>query len=702
MEMQKSHRQADILFAEHSVSVSLSQPASACLKLQVFCGSLRRQLFSMAHVCNRFSPFLFCVEDIRIKATRLSSGQDDVDCWEWVRLIRTFRGTKWINMASDHSTNIMLALKSSERWRENVLPSLHKLSIREPEPGCAPLRRAVVPFMRSRWLSGHFVAVEYERPSNNELIGPFSQHMMFETLSDDVLLNIFRYYLDASPRFWPTLTHVCQRWRQIVFTSPLGLDLRLYCTYGTPVLKTLDCWPALPTIVHYGGSPTLDPPTPEDEGNIVAALKRSDCVCSIGLTITTSLLAKLCVIEKPFSTLEELVLLSMDNVQLTLPSTLTWGTRLRSLHSTRIAFPALPQLLSSSENLVNLQLHEIPSSGYMSPKALANALSGTTQLQSLSLHFLSPSSRPSHVGISPLPGERIGLPALSRFKFQGTSEYLNDLVTRIDASRLGDIEVRFFNQLIFHISQLSCFINRIEMQKSCRRAEILSSEHSITITITQLEDHAPSHAHFTQLEVRPSARLTLQISCEQLDWQLSSMAQICDQLSSSGFLLGVGDLRINMTQSSSGQDDADSEHWPELIHTFSGVEELSLAGELTTKILRALGAADQGTSLLPALKYLGIQGPASGALRAAIRSFVTLPQHSDQCINVEYTGADSRKTKIQPISTVLGLQKVHNNRSASPTKGQDLDRYWYEVECESERDLLSGSDSPPSSLSPDV
>src|SRR6266702_6066951 len=147
-------------------------------------------------------------------------------------------------------------------------------------------------------------------------------------LPDDVLLHIFRHYQCASPQFWPTLSHVCRRWRRIVFTSHLGLDLRLYCTYGMPVLRTLDYWPALPIIVQYGVSPTLEPPAPEDEDNIVAALQHSDRVSSIGRTITTSLLEQLFAIEKPFSSLEELVLRSLDNTQQTLPNTLRWGTRL--------------------------------------------------------------------------------------------------------------------------------------------------------------------------------------------------------------------------------------------------------------------------------------------------------------------------------------------------------------------------------------
>ncbi len=174
----------------------------------------------------------------------------------------------------------------------------------------------------------------------------FSQRVTIGVLSGDILLIIFRHYQDDSAPFWLTLAHVCRRWRQIIFSSPLGLHLRLYCTHGTPVLKNLDCWPPFPLVVNYGGSPTPRPPAPEDEDNIMAALEQSDRVCSINLTVSSSLLKKLSTISEPFSGLEELVLLSQDNVQSTLPCAFWWGHRLRTLHSTRVAFPSLPQLLS--------------------------------------------------------------------------------------------------------------------------------------------------------------------------------------------------------------------------------------------------------------------------------------------------------------------------------------------------------------------
>jgi hypothetical protein len=243
--------------------------------------------------------------------------------------------------------------------------------------------------------------------------------LMTEVFCNDVLLNIFRHYLDTSPQFWFTLGHVCQSWRQIIFTSPLSLHLRLHCTHGKPVLKTLDYWPPLPLVVSYGGFHMHRPPAPDDEDNIMAALEKHVRVHSISLTISNTLLKRFSTIPGPFSELEELALLSQDNAQLTLPSAFWWGHRLRTLHSTRIAFPSLPQLLSPSQDLVDLQLHEIPGLGYFSPEAFADALCGMTQLRTLSLYFLSlpPRRHRDYLRLPPPPGDRVVLPALTCFKY---------------------------------------------------------------------------------------------------------------------------------------------------------------------------------------------------------------------------------------------------------------------------------------------
>jgi hypothetical protein len=408
-------------------------------------------------------------------------------------------------------------------------------------------------------------------------------------LSDDVFLEIFRHCLDGTPQFWPILAHVCQRWRQIIFTSPHSLDLRLYCTYGTPVMKALDYWPPFPLVVNYGGSPMLGTPSSEDEENIVAALKQSDHVRSISLTVTSSLVERLSTISKSLTELEEITLLSQDNLQLTLPSAFRWASRLRTLHSTRIAFSSLPELLSPSQDLVDLQLHEIPSVGYFSPEAFANTLSGMFQLRSLSLHFLSSRPRRNYLGL-PSSGVRNILPALSCLKYRGTSKYLDTLVSRIDAPNLRDIDITFFGQPTMDAAQLGRFINRIEMMNSHRRADILTSERAISVSFTQ--SNGP-----TTLELR--------IPCEQIDWQLSSMTQICNHFCP--FLFRVEDVLIDTTRPSSGQDDLVGEQCVELIRTFSDAKDVRVPVEFMTNTLAALSSVD--TPVLPALLNLHVQEP---------------------------------------------------------------------------------------------
>ncbi|KAH8984721.1 hypothetical protein EDB92DRAFT_2116998 [Lactarius akahatsu] len=597
IEMHKSHRWAHIVSSERAISISLIQPgAPSCLKLQLLCGPLRDQLFSMPRICICFSALLSNVEDLRVSVTRPSGREESPNGGRWLRTINSFKGVKRFHLDSDHSTNIVRDLQLSDRRHESILPALHKLCIPQSGQHHAPLAKAVVSFMISRRLSGHHIAVEYEPLCHiNELRGtePLSQQVTIDMLSDDILLDIFRHCLDPTPQIWPMLSCVCQTWRRIVFASPLGLNLRLYCTYGTPVLKSLDCWPALPIIVQYGGVPNFDPPAPEDDDNIIAALKRSGRISSISLTATRSLLESLSTISEPFSELEDLVLLSRDNVQLTLSSTFRWGPRLRTLHSTRIAFPSLPQLLSHSHDLVDIQLHEVPSAGYFSPEVFVNALSGMTHLRTLSLHFLSLPPRRNFLSLPPSSGERVILPALTLLKYRGTSKYLDSLVARIDAPVLEDIDITLFSQPTMDASQLGRFVERIGIQVPLSQAEVQMSGHAISISFTSSGSSTP---------------LRLQISCKQLDWQLSSMTQVCDQFSP--FLSGVKNLRINSTQLSSGQNDVNGEQWLELIRAFGGATDLRVASELTTAILCALGLVEGGhATVLPSLRHLHIENP---------------------------------------------------------------------------------------------
>jgi hypothetical protein len=441
-------------------------------------------------------------------------------------------------------------------------------------------------------------------------------------LSDDILFNTFRHCLDATPQFWPILASVNQRWRQIVLTSPLGLNLRLYCTHGRPVPEVLACWPALPIVVVYGGAPNLDPPVPADDDNIIAALKESDRVSYISLTVTRSLVEKLSAISEQISGLEELSLLSSDSLLPTLPNTFRWGPRLRTLDSTGIAFSSFPQLLLPSQGLVDLRIHEIPTTGYFSPDGFASALSGMTNLRLLSLHFLSLPPRRNYRSFPQPSGERVVLPTLTYLKYRGTSKYLDGFVARIDAPRLGDIDITFFYQPTMDASQLGRFIERTEMQTSLIQADVETSAKSISVSFTDQSTCTP---------------LRVQISCTRLDWQLSCMAQVCDQFSS--FLFRVEQLSLNTTLSSSGRDDVGGEHKLELVRPFYGTRDFRVADELTTDVFRGFGPINGGSiTVFPALRHLRVEKPMAINEPSwdALQSFMTSRSLSGRPVEVHH------------------------------------------------------------------
>ena len=449
--------------------------------------------------------------------------------------------------------------------------------------------------------------------------------------------------LDVSPGYWPRLVHICRRWRYIVFASQKALHVQLSCTHGTPILKTLDCWPTLPIIVQYGGFSNLDPPAPEDEENIVAALKQSDRVSSLSLVVTSSLLEKISTIERPFWQLEDLILLSpQDSVPLTLPSAFRWGSHLRCLHLTRITFPLLLQLLYSSRNLEDLRLHEVLDPRHFLPETLANALSWMTQLRSLSLHF---PSTIDDTGVSTPSWTRAVLPALTSFNFRGITKYLEDLVARIDTPRLRSIEVTLLNESIFYLPKLSEFIYRIELHKSYRRADILLSERDMSISLTQTGT--------------PTC-IKLQVF-NGLSEQLFSMARICNDFSS--VLLNVEDLRISATRRSSW---GDVMGFLALMNSFTGVKWFQVPENLSKDVMTALQLPDRRKNMLPALQTLFISksesqtGPRPARLSEVVASFMTSRSLSGHPIRVEYD-------RLCHISDLRGTGTFHAEPGATAT-----------------------------------
>jgi hypothetical protein len=268
-------------------------------------------------------------------------------------------------------------------------------------------------------------------------------------LPDDVLLEIFdlcrwdhlidyENYDRMSPVWeWRLMAHVCLRWRQIIFASPLRLDLQIICTHGAPVRKRLGIWPTFPIVIRYGGIGRKF----ADEDNVLAALEHPSRVCEIKLyDITGPQLERITTLmQESFQALASLHLWSECADVPVLPGDFLGGSapRLQELVLFRIPFPALPTLLSTSSDLVRLKLLEIPQTGYISPEAMVAALATLTRLRTLHIGFQLPSSRPGKI---PLSLTRTVLPALTSFQFHGIPEYLDHFAARIDAPLLEKID----------------------------------------------------------------------------------------------------------------------------------------------------------------------------------------------------------------------------------------------------------------------
>ena len=268
---------------------------------------------------------------------------------------------------------------------------------------------------------------------------------------------------------------------------------------------------------------------------------------------------------------------------------------LRYLELDCIPFPGLPNLLPSATHLVTLRLYKIPHSGYISPEAIATALSAFTSLEELSLSFQSPRSCPDLGRRHPPPPTRSVLPALTEFNFKGVSEYLEDLVAWIDAPLLDSFEITIFPQFLFHTPRFVQFIGRTP--------NFMAAD----------EAHVKFHKFRAKLTLPPTYRgLNLGTFCRQSDWRLSMLAQVCT--SSLYFVSSQEQLYIYEYMATDGfgpygPDDIDSIQWLELLRPFTTVKALYLSSGITTRIVPVLEelVGEGAAAMLPALQSLFLE-----------------------------------------------------------------------------------------------
>jgi hypothetical protein len=313
--------------------------------------------------------------------------------------------------------------------------------------------------------------------------------LTIDDLPDDDLLAIFDFYVieyqdlvfreyDAKKKIesWQSLVHVCRRWRGLVFASPRRLNLQLCCTPRISA-RSLDVWPALPLLIKGGvNEKSVD--------NVIAELEHSDRIRQIDLVCHTSSQNFWTAMQVPFPELAVLNLRGMSYGPV-LPDSILGGSapRLRFLALTFIPFPGLPKLLLFTTHLVQLNLSGIPRSGYISPEAMATCLSMLTSLETLHLGFDSqcPRSSPDQESRRSPPPTRFVLPSLTDFWFEGVNEYLEDLVSRIDAPQLCRLLTNFLHDTGFNTPELIQFISRTPTLGAFDEARLIVGDFEVLV-----------------------------------------------------------------------------------------------------------------------------------------------------------------------------------------------------------------------------
>ena len=398
--------------------------------------------------------------------------------------------------------------------------------------------------------------------------------------------------------------HVCRRWRQIVFASPRRLSLRILCTWRTPVRENLGIWPAFPIDVDDNLQPdnTLEHSIVAAftyRNNIFAALKHPDRVCHVRLTVSPDELGSIATaMQVPFPILTQLYLTSLSWCEgtLVLPAGFLEGTApcLQAIGLSGISCPALPTIVSSTRNLVKLELSNVFPNGYISPEAIVASLAALPRLEIFVIKFrlaMSPNR------ISSPPAIRTILPALAFFVFRGSIEYLEDLVGRIECPRLHDISIIYFDKVSFQVAQLSKFIDLSvgPQLTKCHNTEVRFAHNGVTFTFFHDANDSDQDRHLP----------TIVVSCKAVYWSYASSSQVLRQ-----FPAPLSNtVHLELVNDPEKQYVAGIE-WLRFFHQFSKVQTLLVHQDLAWQVAVTLREITEEmiTELLPSLELICLEG----------------------------------------------------------------------------------------------
>ena len=443
--------------------------------------------------------------------------------------------------------------------------------------------------------------------------GPHRPHI--HILDDYSLLDIFSFsrpeILDGSEldsqsseggewngeRWWYRLVKVCRRWRYIVLESAHRLGLSLVCARGTPVADMLAHSASLPLIIdHFFNDYEI---TAEDEKGIGLALQHRDRVRCIRLRGSASILQKLvnsC--DGHFPVLEYLLIEPQQFLLLTaqdhvdLPETFR-APHLRHLFLTNFNISIGSPLLTTTKSLVTLSLNPIPLSAYFDPNALLQRVSLMPQLEILRIyfgtHFASHIER--HLLRTPVL-TRVTLPNLRWLGFKGDSGYLDVILPYITLPLLEKLQIHFFTQLTYRVSNLRQFMitaenirpDTIELTFLSQWVELLGYPHQGARMYT----------------------LSLSFDHQILHGQVESATQVFQILRETFSVAEHLTLKYNGPSNLWQHIEPNDMQWRELLRSFVNLKTLFVDGCLVETLSRVLQPfpGESPTELLPELQEL--------------------------------------------------------------------------------------------------
>ena len=330
--------------------------------------------------------------------------------------------------------------------------------------------------------------------------------------------------------------------------------------------------------------------------------------------------------QKPFPALTTLCLSSMGETAPIISDSFLSGSapvtplpflRLLHLNHISIPFPKLRKLLLSATNIVRLELRDLPHSAYIPPEAMFTCLATLTNLQALELRIQSPRSHPVQESRRPPPRSHTVLPSLTFLCFMGPSEYLEDLISRIDAPLLDYLSITFFHRLIFDTPQLAQFIGRSRTPKfkALVGANVIFGSSSVCLSLSETFDS--------------TCGLDFTILCAWPDLELSALAQVCTSSFPQLLISSVEKLYIVESSRVELSWQVDNSQWLELLRSFAGVKGFYLCKKFAPRIAPCLQelVGERVTEVLPTLQTLFLEElNLSGPVWESVDQFVAARQ----------------------------------------------------------------------------